>query len=161
MPQYLRTLRAGGVQQIFASIDPRPAAVQALGVADLAGMVDGLLPEVYWPDFQQPAMSCLGLVRSLRALSPNIYPALPYDAAAADLAAFWEACRGIGCSGCSLWRLGAANAVQLQAFGALAVPAANPCAQIEQQLAAVTAERDRLKAAVQAMVAAGQGALAY
>lgn len=149
VPHYLDGLRASGVQNIFVSVDPRPARLADLGFDAWARSVKGLLPQLYWTDFQQPMSACVPMLVNLMAYGVPVIPVLPYDGSATDVANFWTAAQQVGCRGVSLWRLGSANAAQLRAFGALDVTA--PVDPRDQQIAQLTAERDRLQAVLDAV----------
>lgn len=157
---YLQQLRAGGVSELVVSIDARRSAEVALGVDTWAHLVDALLPQLYWTSFQQPAAVVVPLLQQLQGYGVPIVPVLPADGAAADLAAVWTAAQASGCRGLSLWKLGPATIPQLTAFGSLALPSPPPpdqTAQLTQQLAALTADRDHLRqtvAAIRQLVAA-------
>ena len=154
LPIYLQALRQGGVRELHISIDPRPAALAALGGAGAGGwapLVDGIHPQCYWTDFQQPALSVLPAIQNL-STAAHVYPVLPGDGAAADLADVWNAAVGAGCQGVSVWRLGSMTAPQLAGFANLAVPAPPPpgptvderIAALDAQLADMSGELARL-----------------
>lgn len=152
---YLAGLRAGGVRELYVSLDPRPAARAALGVPDWAQMVEGLLPQLYWTDFGTASEVCLVYLAQCQTLGAPVFPVLPGDGAA-GFAGFWAAARARGCAGVSAWRLGSMDAAALHSFAALAVateapPGADDCAALRQQLAALGAERDTLRATLAAV----------
>ena len=62
IPLYLQTLRAVGVTELHVSIDPRATAIAAIGGAAVLDGVDGLHPQVYWTDFQQPALDVIPMM---------------------------------------------------------------------------------------------------
>lgn len=119
IPAYLQALRNGGVGELHVSIDPRPSAVQSVNLPAWAGLVDGLLPQLYWTDFGQDALEVLPMLRRLQAFGTPVYPVLPGNGTAQDLADVWRLAQALRCSGCSAWRLGSMDAAQLAAFAAL------------------------------------------
>ena len=150
---YLAGLRAGGVRELYVSIDPRPAARAALGVAEWAQTVTGLLPQLYWTDFGTTPEACLVYLAQCQALGAPVFPVLPGDGAAA-FAGFWAAARAQGCAGVSAWRLGSMDAAALRSFAGLAVAplsGEDDLAALRQQLAALAAERDGLRATLAAV----------
>ncbi len=147
---YLADLAAAGVSDLYVSIDPRQHALDSLGVASWAARVSGLLPQLYWTDFQQSALATLDLLAPLLALGCPIIPVLPGDGAA-DFLTFWTAAQAAGCPGVAAWRLGSMDTTALQAFRQLNPLRADPCQQIRDQLAVVTAERDQLAATITAI----------
>jgi len=122
--EYITTLREGDVSEIYVSIDPRNPQVAQLDVASWAHLVDGLVPQMYWPEFQQPEGAVIPrLDAAIAGLGVPVYPAYSYDASGPDLATAWADALGYGVTGCSLFRMGVANAQQLQAFATLQLPA--------------------------------------
>lgn len=124
IPSYLFALRNAGVDPLFVSIDPRQ--VSTLNASAWASMVDGLLPQCYFTDFQQPYTAVIPMLQAVVDLGVPVIPALPYNAVAADIKNFWAAAQQMGCVAPSLWVLGSANAAQLQAFSTLAIPGGAP-----------------------------------
>ena len=117
--RYLRLLRAGGVAHLYVAIDPRPLAQTALEVAAWAPLVDGLLPEMYWPDFgvAPDGTEMTSLIAAMAALGRPWAPVLPSTGAAGEIGRFMKACSGVAtCTGVSLWKLGIADLSTLQAF---------------------------------------------
>ena len=125
---YLIGLRAGGVQQLYISIDPRPWAEQALGVPNWASLVDGILPQMYWTDFQTAPDSAAmqDYVHAMALLGVPVMPVLPANGQAGDMARFAAICAPYGFTGFSLWRLGEADAAHLQEFSAMQQQAPPP-----------------------------------
>lgn len=123
VPVYLSALRDAGVQQLYASIDPRPSAVAALSVSAWAGLVDGFLPQVYFTDFGGDPLEVIPMLGRLCVMGKPVVPVLPGNGQAADLGAVWTLARALGCAGMSVWRLGSMDAGQLQAFAGLEVEA--------------------------------------
>ena len=121
---YLSGLRAADVEEVYVSIDPRSAAETALDLGSWAHLVDGLLPQLYWTDFQQAEASIVPqLDQELDALGVPVYPVYPYNASAFDLSAAWaDAQQDYMPTGCSLWRMGSATGQQLRNFASLALP---------------------------------------
>jgi hypothetical protein len=155
LPVYLQALRAGGVRELHISIDPRPQAIAALGGAGgFAGLVDGIHPQVYWTDFQTPALSVIAMIRSLLSAAageeqattsgPQVYPVLPGNGSAEDLADVWTLARGAGCTGLSAWRLGSMDLGQLNNVKRLDFPAAPT--PLEQRVANLEAGADAVLA---------------
>jgi len=141
------------VRELYVSIDPRPAARAALGVAEWAQTVTGLLPQLYWTDFGTTPEACLVYLAQCQALGAPVFPVLPGDGAAA-FAGFWAAARAQGCAGVSAWRLGSMDAAALRSFAGLAVAplsGEDDLAALRQQLAALAAERDGLRATLAAV----------
>jgi hypothetical protein len=154
VPAYLAGLRAGGVREIYVSLDPRPQALAALGAASWAAQTAALLPQCYWTDFGVAAESCLAQIVACARLSAPVVPVLPGDGAG-SYAGFWPAARALGCSGVCGWRLGSMDAAALAAFAALDVaPPPDPCAALHEQIAALTSERDQLAATLDRVRAA-------
>jgi hypothetical protein len=123
LPVYLQALRERGVSELHISIDPRGPALTALGgLSSFAQLVDGIHPQVYWTSFEAPALSVVPMIRALGGAAP-VYPALPGNGTAADLAAVWDLAQAAGCTGLSAWRLGTMGEDQLGAIKALAMPA--------------------------------------
>jgi hypothetical protein len=121
LPAYLQALRNHGVMELHISIDPRGPALTALGgLRSFAQLVDGIHPQAYWTDFGQAALSVVPMIQAVGGAAP-VYPVLPGDGTAADLAAVWSQAEAGGCSGVSLWRLGSADADRLAAFKGLQV----------------------------------------
>ncbi len=121
---YFTALRAGGVTELLVSIDPRQSALRALGVSGWAPHVDGLLPQCYWTDFQQPEPVVEPLIDlEVHQLHAQVFPVWPYNAAPVDLQAAWQHALLQKITGCCLWKLGMADAAQLAAFAALPLPA--------------------------------------
>ena len=144
IPAYLGALRDGGVQEIHVSIDPRPSAVQALDVATWASTADAIHPQVYWTDFQQDALEVMPMLRQLRNLTGKpIYPVLPGNGAAQDLADVWLLAQALGCPGVSVWRLGSMDQDQLAAFAALRFAPA-PTLDLDAISAAIAGARGAL-----------------
>lgn len=123
---YLAALHAGGVQNVFVSIDPRPSATAALAIDGWAHTVAGLLPQTYWTSFQRPYSECVGYVQTLQGYGVPVYPVLPFDATPSDASGFWQACLALGCTSPQLWRLGSADGAELHTFGQLAVKRTPP-----------------------------------
>ncbi len=154
VPAYLAALRAGGVREIYVSLDPRPQALAALGVPSWVAQATAILPQCYWTDFGVAAEACLGQIAACTRLGVPVVPALPGDGAA-SYADFWPAARALGCGGVSGWRLGSMDAAALAALAALDVaPPPDPCAVLHEQIAALTGERDRLAATLDRVRAA-------
>jgi hypothetical protein len=83
-----------------------------------------ILPQTYWTDFQLPALDVLNSALSTSGGNgASFEPILPYNASAADMQAALKWCDAHGVQGISLWRMGVANADQLDAFGTTAQPA--------------------------------------
>ncbi|HZQ35763.1 MAG TPA: hypothetical protein VFD32_07510 [Dehalococcoidia bacterium] len=154
VPLYLAALRAGGVREIYVSVDPRPPALAALAVAGWAAQTTAILPQCYWTDFGLAAEICLGQIAACARLDVPVVPVLPGDGAA-GYAGFWPAARALGCNGVCGWRLGSMDAAALSAFAALDVaPPPDPCAALRDQIAALTGERDQLAATLDRVRAA-------
>ena len=120
IPAYLDALRASGVNELYATIDPRDPALTYLNAPAWLGKLDGILPQMYWTDFAQPEGVIVPMLDVETAQwHAHVYPVLPYNAQPADLAAAWQQARADGCTGAVLWRMGEANIQQLQAFAAL------------------------------------------
>jgi hypothetical protein len=152
LPVYLAALRAGGVAELHISIDPRQSAIDALGgVHAFADAADGLHPQCYWTDFQQPALTVVPLIRAL-STAALVYPVLPGNGAAQDLADVWTGAQAAGCEGVSCWRLGSMTAQQLAGFANLRVPDAPPpgpsmderIAELDAKLATISTGLQRL-----------------
>ncbi|MHB8575376.1 MAG: hypothetical protein ACYDCQ_08595 [Dehalococcoidia bacterium] len=151
---YLSGLRAGGVQNLFVSIDPRASAESALGVAGWAAAVDGLLPQLYWTDFQQPEAVVGPLIDQLVGYGVEVIPVLPWDGSAADMTSAWNYAVGKGSTGVSLWRMGVAGLDALRAFGGLALPsrAVSPLDDVASLKRELALTREKL-AAIAAVLA--------
>jgi hypothetical protein len=106
---------------------------------------DGILAQTYWTDFGVAPEACLTQIAACQQLGVPVIPVLPGDGAG-GFAGFWAAARGMGCTGVSAWRLGSMDAAALAAFAALEVAPPDPCSDLRGQIAAITAERDRLAA---------------
>jgi hypothetical protein len=123
LPVYLQALRSHGVKELHISIDPRGPALTALGgLSSFAQLVDGIHPQVYWPDFQQPAQSVVPMIQALGGAAP-VYPALPGTGTPGDLASVWNQAEAGGSSGYSVWRLGAITPEVQAALPQIAVTA--------------------------------------
>jgi len=148
IPTYLQALRAGGVKEIHVSIDPRAAAVAAIGGYHVLDPADGIHPQVYWTTFQQPAADVVPMIQAIfEPGGPLVYPALPGEGTASDMAAVWTAAQGLGCDGVSVWRLGSMSSQQLAAFANLVMPASTPPPQ------GGTMTPDQVNAAIAAAIA--------
>ncbi len=157
VPAYLADLRAGGVRELYVSLDPRPQALTALGAASWAGQTAGVLAQTYWTDFGVAPEACLAQIAACVRLGAPVVPVLPGDGAT-GFAGFWPAARALGCTGVSGWRLGSMDATALAAFAALDVaPPADPCAALHDQLGSLASERDQLAATLDRVRAALAG----
>lgn len=115
--RYMDRLRAAvAAEGLWVGVAPDPRQVGRDYPAGLLGGLSAILPQAYWTDFGRPWRAVLEEAdgRS-RGLGP-VEPILPYDAAAAELQAALAWCVGQGYGAASLWRLGAPNAAQLDAF---------------------------------------------
>ena len=127
LPAYLDALRSGGVKELYATIDPRQPALTFLNAPAWLGRLDGILPQMYWTDFEQPEGVIVPMLDvETQQWHAHVYPVLPYNAQPDDLAAAWQQARADGCQGAVLWRMGDANIQQLQAFAGLPLQAAKP-----------------------------------
>ncbi|HLZ69578.1 MAG TPA: hypothetical protein VKV26_06655 [Dehalococcoidia bacterium] len=154
VPVYLAGLRAGGVRDLYVSLDPRPRALAALDAASWAGQTAGILPQTYWTDFGTAPEACLAQIAACARLGAPVVPVLPGDGAA-GFADLWPAARALGCGGVCGWRLGSMDAAALAAFAALDVaPPPDPCAALQIQLTALSSERDQLAATLDRVRAA-------
>jgi hypothetical protein len=161
VPVYLSALRAAGVQRLYASIDPRPSAVAAIGVSAWAGLVDGLLPQLYFTDFGGEPLEVIPMLAHLCALNGRVVPVLPGNGQPADLRAIWNLAQALGCRGVSVWRMGSMDRQQLQAFAGLAAP--RPSTDTEQTAALqwrITVAGKALAAASDLLAGAGDRARA-
>lgn len=154
LPAYLQALRQNGVRELHITIDPRPSALAALdGPGTFTGYVDGVHPQAYWTDFAIAPLSVLPMLQALqshptpdhRPPTPAVYPVLPGDGNAQDLADVWQAAQAIGCPGVSVWRLGSMDAIQLAAFARLTTPdASHPTPPLEERVAGLEGQLARL-----------------
>lgn len=120
IPAYLDRLRSGGVRELYATIDPRPPALNYLAAPAWLGKLDGILPQMYWTDFEQPEGVIVPLLdQETQQWHAHVYPVFPYNAQPDDLQAAWQQARADGCTGVVLWRMGEANRQQLAAFSSL------------------------------------------
>jgi len=123
---YFDKLRAavGGGLWVAAAPDPRQVGREYSG--DLIGGLSAYLPQNYWTDFQRPWQDVMeASIGNIEPLGPT-EPILPYNASAADMQACVAWCESRGYGSISLWRMGTANANQLNAFGTTATPGPVP-----------------------------------
>jgi hypothetical protein len=118
---YFDKLRAAAGEGLWIAVAPDPRQPRRDYDPALIGGLTAYLPQNYWTDFQRPWQQVMeSAAANVEALGPN-EPILPYNASAADMRAAiaWSEQKGYG--SVSLWRMGTANAAQLDAFGGEAV----------------------------------------
>jgi hypothetical protein len=93
------------------------------------------LPQTYWAMFQRPWQEVLSEADDrLRPITSNIEPILDADAPAHEIAEAQAWCEQQGYEAISLWRMGQANAEQLDAFGTgVPLPVPDPQPQPEPE----------------------------
>lgn len=116
---YLRNLRAAGVSEIYVSIDPRGWAEAALSDGSWTPDCDALLPQLYWPAFEQPWQDVLPMLDSVIAYGRPVIPIIDYRSSGQDMQAFWSMAQARGCNASSLWVMGLADSAALQNFAQL------------------------------------------
>ncbi len=122
--RYFEALRAAAAPGLWIAVAPDPRQVGREYAPALIAGLSAYLPQTYWTDFRQPWLDVLQTAASrCEPLGPT-EPILPYDAVADDLRAGLVWCEERGYQSVSLWRMGAANASQLDAFGVPPAPAA-------------------------------------
>lgn len=123
---YFDQLRASGVPWLAVAPDPRQVG-RDYSASLLGDLV--VLPQTYWTYFQQPWRTVLEQAAAACGQIPgmlSLEPILPYNATSQDMAAALDWCQQHGLQAVSLWRMGTANAAQLDAFAAEAAPPAPP-----------------------------------
>ena len=125
---YFDTLRGAAGSGLWVAVAPDPRQVGRDYPAGLIGGLTAYLPQNYWTDFQRPWLEVMqAAAANVEPLGPT-EPILPYNARGADMEACIAWCEQRGYASVSLWRMGTANAAQLNAFGTtqVGVPAGGP-----------------------------------
>jgi hypothetical protein len=113
---YFDRLRAAKSDTLWIAVAPDPRQLYRDYEPALIGGLSAYLPQNYWTDFQQPATNVMSTGASVcEQLGPN-EPILPYNGALADVQAAIAFCEQRGYGSISLFRMGVANAGQLDAF---------------------------------------------
>ena len=119
---YFDKLRAAASGGLWIAAAPDPRQVGRDYSPDLISGLSAYLPQNYWTDFQRPWQEVMeAAIANIEPLGPT-EPILPYNASAADMQACLAWCAARGYGSVSLWRMGTANASQLNAFGAAVTP---------------------------------------
>jgi hypothetical protein len=114
---YFDKLRAAKSDTLWIAVAPDPRQLKRDYDPSIIAGLSAYLPQNYWTDFQQPCMDVMARgATACEQLGPN-EPILPYNGVSGDLqsAITWCADRSYG--SISLFRMGVANASQLDAFG--------------------------------------------
>lgn len=113
---YFATLRNAIANGYGIAVAPDPRQVGRDYDKDLIAGLTGYLPQTYWTDFQRPALEVLNSARSSMAGLDPFAPILPYNGTPDDVESALAWCVAQGCESVSMWRMGTANAAQLNAF---------------------------------------------
>jgi hypothetical protein len=114
---YFDRLRAAAGDGLWVAAAPDPRQVGRDYSPDLIAGLTAYLPQNYWTDFQRPWQSVMeSAAANVEPLGPT-EPILPYNASAGDMQACIAWCESRGYDSISMWRMGTANAAQLDAFG--------------------------------------------
>ena len=143
---YFDALRAEASSGWIA-IAPDPRQVRRDYGADMIYGLSAYLPQNYWTDFQQPVDDVMNMGHeNLTGLGP-IEPILPYNGTRTDVQRALTMALEHGDKSVSMWRMGTADADQLDAF-AEHVPQEDdvqpPPTQEQSELEKVTQERNGL-----------------
>jgi hypothetical protein len=118
---YFDKLREAAGQGLWIAAAPDPRQPGRDYDPALIGGLTAYLPQNYLTDFQRPWQQVMeSAAAHVAALGPT-EPILPYNASAADMQAAIAWSEQQGYASISLWRMGTANAAQLDAFGGDAV----------------------------------------
>src|SRR6185312_3050291 len=114
---YFDKLRGAVAEGLWVAVAPDPRQVGRDYSPDLIAGLSAYQPQNYWTDFQRPWQQVMeASIGNIEPLGPT-EPILPYNASAADMQAAVAWCEARGYGSISLWRMGTANANQLNAFG--------------------------------------------
>lgn len=115
---YFRNLRSMVASGTWVAVAPDPRQVGRDYDRSLIAGLSAYQPQTYWTDFQQDALVVLNAARVAMGTLDPFEPILPYNSTAADMEAAINWCFGQGCQAISMWRMGSANADQLDSFAA-------------------------------------------
>ncbi len=114
---YFDKLRAAAGNGLWVAVAPDPRQVGRDYQRDLIRGLTAYLPQNYWTDFQRPWQEVMeNAAANVEPLGPT-EPILPYNARRTDMEACIAWCEQRPYASVSLWRMGTANAAQLDAFG--------------------------------------------
>jgi hypothetical protein len=114
---YFDKLRRAAAQGLWIAAAPDPRQPGRDYDPSLISGLSAYLPQNYWTDFQRPWQQVMeSAIANVESLGPT-EPILPYNASAADMQAALAWAEQRGYASVSLWRMGTANAAQLNAFG--------------------------------------------
>ena len=117
---YFDQLRAAVGPNLWVAVAPDARQVGRDYGADLIGGLSAYLPQNYWTDFKRPWDVVMQQGCSRCQPIGSVEPILPADATHDDVRACVAWCEQQGFGSVSLWRMGPANAADLDAFGTTA-----------------------------------------
>ena len=114
--EYHDTLRAGVQAGMWIASAPDPRQIYRDYDPSLIRGLSAILPQTYWTDFQADAFDVVhDAILTLAQFGP-VEPIMPYNATPADMERALVECLDQEVQAVSLWRMGSANAAQLDAF---------------------------------------------
>jgi hypothetical protein len=140
---YFDQLRAAVGPNLWVAAAPDARQVGRDYSADLIAGLSAYLPQNYWTDFKRPWDGVMqqGCTRC-QPIGP-VEPILPSNATVDDIRACVRWCEQQGFGAASLWRMGPANAADLDAFGTTAAVQPQVAAQAVSDLSIPQQYRDR------------------
>src|SRR5262249_32758396 len=121
--QYFDQLRAAIGPNVWIAVAPDARQIGRDYSAAVIGGLSAYLPQNYWTDFKRPWESVMQSGCGQCQPLGRVEPVLPSTATVDDVRAcvLWAEAQGFG--SVSLWRMGPANAADLDAFASSAGPA--------------------------------------
>lgn len=113
---YFDVLRLAIGEGLWVAVAPDPRQVGRDYDSDTIAGLSAYLPQTYWTDFQRTALNVLGDAQERCGALGPVEPIFPYNSTSEDMQAALEWSQSLGCQAVSLWRMGSANAQQLDAF---------------------------------------------